>query len=133
MSESTTITTESGAFIRKTVRKGKKRRQKTVRMTKNQKKVILCKIGDFEVYVYPYDYPDTVFMGEFPVSTQIERGTEPQFFRAYNLIRAYFSEAYFNNDGKRKATNARRRTIQKAYNLGLKDKTEAKKPHKKLD
>jgi len=102
-------------------------------MKKNQKKVVLCKIGDFEVYVYPYDYPDTVFIGEFPVSTQLEKGSEKQLLRGYNLIRSYFNDCYYNKGSWRETTNSRRRAIKKAYNIGMKEKTEADKPHKKLD
>jgi len=96
-------------------------------MKKSQKKVVLGHIGDFEVYVYPYDYPDTVFIGEFPVSTQIEKGNETSLLRCYNKIRAYFANSYYNKDSYRETTNSRRRAIKKAYNIGMKEKTEAKK------
>jgi hypothetical protein len=71
--ETITKTTESGAFIRTTIRRGKQRTQTTKRIKPNMKKVILGSIGDFEVYVYPFDYPDKVFIGKFPVSTFLDK------------------------------------------------------------
>lgn len=126
--ESVTKTTESGAFIRTTIRKGKKRRQKTKRIKKSDKKVVLGYIGEFEVYVYPYDFPDTVFVGKFPISTQLESGDERKLTGVTNKIRAYFRGDYFSEPKRSKGANARRRTIQRAYNQGLKEKTGAKKP-----
>jgi hypothetical protein len=124
-SDSITRTTESGAFIRTTIRKGKKRHQDTKRIKKNDKKVILGNVGDFEVYVYPYDFPDTVFIGTFPVSTQISTENVNQLIGAYNRAKAYLEGNYFNKPNWRKATNSRRRAIKKAYNMGLND---SKKP-----
>ena len=129
---STTRTTESGAFIRTVIRKGNKRKQETKRIKKNDKKVILGHIGEFEVYVYPYDFPDTVFIGCFPLSTKINVSNLSELRRACNLIKAYLDGIYFKNDGWRKSTNSRRRAIQTAYNLGLKDVKKPKKPHNKL-
>ena len=90
-------------------------------------------ICEFEVYVYPYDYPDKVFIGKFPVSTQIEADAWREFARVSLRIRSYSENHYFLKDGKRKGRNARACAIQKAYNIGLKEKTKANKPHKKLD
>jgi len=126
MSESTTITTESGAFIRKTIRKGTKRRQKTIRITKNQKKVVLGFIGEFEVYVYPYDYPDTVFIGKFPISTKITSGHENGLLSVAQTVRHYLRGDYFNEPNWRKGSNSRKRAIRKAYNTGLDEVKKAK-------
>jgi len=119
--ESTTRTTETGAFIRVVVRKGTRRRQQTLRIKKNQKKVVLGFIGEFEVYVYPYDYPDTVFIGEFPVSTIIDSTNANMLLGVYNKIRSYLRGNYFSEPKRGKGANARRRTIKQAYNLGLKE------------
>lgn len=123
---SITRTTESGAFIRTIVRKGGKRRQKTVRIKKNQKKVVLGHIGDFEVYTYPYDFPDTVFVGKFPVSTKIEKGQERAILSVAQKIRHYLEGAYFNKPNWRKGANARKRAIRKSYNLGLEEQRRKK-------
>ena len=119
--ESITKTTESGAFIRTVTRKGKRRKQETKRIQKNDKKVTLGFIGEFEVYAYPYDFPDTVFVGKFPVSTSISKGQEGQIYSIANIIRHYLEGNYFNKPNWRKGANSRRRAIQKAYNRALKD------------
>jgi hypothetical protein len=116
---SVTKTVESGAFIRTTWRKGKKKHQDTVKIKVNQKKVVLGFIGDFEMYVYPFDYPDTVFLGKFPVSTQIKSTNVKEVLGAYNQMRWFLANGAFSKDGKRKGVNARRRTIQSAYNSGV--------------
>jgi hypothetical protein len=124
--ESITRTTESGAFIRTIVRKGKRRKIETKRLKKIDKKVILGHLGEFEVYIYPYDFPDTVFIGSFPVSTQIDTSSFNQLIACYNKIRAYFRGDYYNKDGRVKEANSRRHTIQRAYNTGLDEKKKAK-------
>lgn len=118
-SETMTKTVESGLFIRTKWRKGKKTKTKTLRMTKNKKKVILGHIGDFEVYVYPYDYPDSVFVGRFPTSTKIEASNLNQLISAYNRARSYLNGYYLSGDNWRKGANTRRGVIRKAYNQGL--------------
>jgi hypothetical protein len=118
---SITRTTESGAFIRTTIRRGNKRKQETKRIKKNDKKVVLGFIGEFEVYVYPYDFPDTVFCGHFPISTKIEKGQENAILGVAQKIRHYLGGDYYNKPNWRKGANARKRAIQKAYNQGLND------------
>ena len=62
---------EHGVFKRIYQRKGTQKRQKTERMKDNPAKVVInhvgSSLGQLEVYVYPYDYPDTVFLGKYPV------------------------------------------------------------------
>ena len=123
---SRTKTVESGAFIRTTYRVGKKRKQETKRFQKNQKKVILGRIGDFEIYCYPYEYPDTVFIGQFPVSTQIDSASVTQLISGYNKAKSYLDGNYFKKPNWRKGANSRRRDIKKAYNLGLDDQRSKK-------
>jgi hypothetical protein len=128
LEESVTRTTESGAFIRTIIRKGKKRHQDTKRVKKSDKKVTLGWIGEFEVYVYPYDFPDTVFIGKFPVSTQIQKGTENGILNVAQKIRHYLEGAYFNKPNWRKGANARKRAVKQAYNKGLNDARGKKNP-----
>lgn len=71
------------------------------------------------MYVYPYDYPDKVFIGKFPVSTQIDTSTVNQLISIYNKTKWYLKNEGFNKPKKLKAPNARRRAIVSAYNLAL--------------
>jgi len=123
---SITRTTESGAFIRVTLRTGSKRKQKTERITKSQKKVVLGHLGDFEVYVYPWDYPDTVFIGKFPISTKIDKEQEGAVLAIAQKIRHYLEGHYFNRPNWRKGANSRKRDISRAYNLGLDERKKRK-------
>lgn len=126
--KSVTRYTESGAFIRTIIRSGKKRKQQTRKFKKNDKKVILGHIGDFEVYCYPYDYPDTVFIGAFPVSTQLDNSNINGLIAAYNKARSFLNGNYFNKPNWRKGANSRRRDIKRAYNLGLNEQRSKEKP-----
>lgn len=126
--ESYTKTVESGAFIRTIRRKGKKRKIKTERFKKNEKKVILGHIGDFEVYVYPYDYPDKVFLGQFPISTMLDNSNFAQLLSNYNKVKSFLEGNYFSKPNWRKGANSRRRDIQRAYNRGLTAQRSKKKP-----
>lgn len=117
--ESITKTVETGAFIRTTYRKGKRRKQHTERVKPNMKKVILGSIGDFEVYVYPFDYPDKVFIGKFPTSTYISMSGVRDLTGLANIMRWYLNGEAFSKENWRKAANSRKRAIQKSYNLAL--------------
>jgi len=117
--ESMTKTVESGAFIRTVWRKGKKRRQESLRIKPNYKKVILGGFGEFEVYVYPFDYPDKVFIGKFPVSTYLVMSDVKKLMGLTATMRWFLDGKAFNEDGWRKGVNSRRRAIQNSYNLAL--------------
>lgn len=119
-------TVESGIFIRTKWRKDKKTHQKTLKIKANMKKVILGHIGDFELYVYPFDYPDKLFLGKFPTSTIIESTNVKQFLGAYNQSQWFLSGKAFSKPTNRKGANMRRQQIQTAYNHGLKTKTNPK-------
>lgn len=116
-----TITTESGAFYRRTIRKGNKRKTTTKKLTKNEKKVILCRLGDFEVYVYPFEFPDSVFIGKFPVSTTLDAFTYRQLFTAFNRVRWYLENNWQNERFQTKQAKTTRQAIVSAYNRGLLD------------
>lgn len=113
--ESVTKTVESGAFIRTVVRTGKKRRQKTQRFKKSQKKVILGHIGDFEVYVYPYDYGDCIFIGKFPVSTYINKTNYKALFGLFNRMRWYLNGEWQIKPKNEKGRKTLRDNIASAY------------------
>lgn len=117
--ESMTKTVESGVFIRTTYRRGKQRKQTTERIKPNMKKVILGSIGEFEVYVYPFDYPDKVFIGKFPVSTYLDKSGVSGLQGMINICKWYLDGGAFTKETWRKAANSRRHVIQKAYDLAL--------------
>jgi hypothetical protein len=83
------------------------------------KKVVLGHAGEFEVYVYPFDYPDKVFMGKFPTSTMFDSTNVKQILGVYNQMRWFLTGQAFTEPLKSKASNARRRAIVSAYNLAL--------------
>lgn len=92
------------------------------------KKVILGSIGDFEVYVYPFDYPDKVFIGKFPVSTHIGMNDAKALCGLSKTLVWFLKGEAFSKDGWRKAPNSRRRAIQNAYNLALNELRAKEKP-----
>jgi len=127
VTDTLTKTTESGIFIRTTIRRGKRRKQETRRMTPNDEKVILGSLGDFELYVYPYKYPDSVFIGTYPTSTTFTLGNVGELIAAYHKTRWFLNGEWQNEPNWRIAPNSRKRAIQKAYNAGLERLKEPKK------
>lgn len=121
-----TRTTEYGYFIRKKLRKGKIRRQKTVKLPAKGKKVVLAKLNDIEIYVYPYDYPDKVFFGIYPLSTMIGEDDLSKLFGIYNKIRWYLKEEWTKKGDSRSKAKYPRQRIVNAYNAGLAERTEPK-------
>lgn len=125
---SRTKTEEHGQFKRTFYRKGKRKRQKTERLKKNPKKVTLCHIRDLEVYVIPYDYPNTVFIGKYPhFSMALDRYDIPRLFVFINKMR-WFLDGYWQKgaDFTKEAKTAPA-LLKKAYNLGL-DELKKKSP-----
>ena len=96
-------------------------------MTPSDEKVVLAHIGEFEVYVYPYKYPDTVFLGAYPTSTSVTSACVGEFMAAYNKSTWFLNGEWQNKSRCRIGTNARRRACEKSYNAGLKKLIEAKK------
>jgi hypothetical protein len=129
--ETITKTTESGAFIRTVIRRGKQRTQTTTRIKPNQKKVVLGHIGELEVY--PFDFPDTVFLGKFPVSVQLSRTGVSEMLRMSHTCRWFLDGKAFSAPNWRKGVNARKRDIQTAYNQALLELRSSEKPRKTLN
>lgn len=125
--KSRTITKERGYFTRTKIRIGKKRRQKTEYIDTSKKKVVLAKIGDLEFYTYPFDYPDTVFAGIFPMSTQLSKADVRTLFGVCNKLRWYFNNEWENEPGRSKGANALRRAIEQAYDSGWKQAKKLRK------
>jgi hypothetical protein len=132
MAAATSKTVESGAFIRTVWRHNGKRNQKTQRMTKSLEKVVLGNIGDFEVYVYPYKFPDSVFIGAYPVSTTITPTNVGEMVAAYNKARWFLKGEWQNEPKWRIATKSRQRAIVTAYNNGLMALKTSKRGGKRL-
>lgn len=135
---SETVITETGVFQRKYWRKGKKKRQKTQRLRKNPLKVVLGKIGDLEVYVYPYQFPDKIFLGHYPDFTMV-LGKEDlgKIWGMLNKMRWYLNGEWSTKERKRYGISEVIRTKQakrarvamvRAYNLGLSRQKKAKSP-----
>lgn len=133
---SETIIEETGVFKRTLWRKGKQKRQRTERKKKNPAKVVLAKIGDLDLYVYPYDFPDKVFLGSYPNFTMsLDKADVKKLFKIYNISKWYLDQEGFTKpkgDRKsRRGADARRRSIQKAYSYGLNKIKELQKRRKK--
>jgi len=121
-----TKTVESGIFIRtKWVKNGKKH-QRTLKIKQNKKKVVLGFIGDFELYAYPFDFPDKVFLGKFPNSVIIDSTNVNSLLGAYNKTKWFLSNQAFSKPTNRKGANMRRQQIINAYEIGRIEKTRPK-------
>jgi hypothetical protein len=88
--ESMTKTIENGTFKRVKIRRGKKTKQKTIfRKGNNPEKVILGYFEGHEIFVYPYRYPKTVFVGTYPKAIPITNSSSS--LRLFNLVSWYIS------------------------------------------
>lgn len=117
---SITKTTETGAFIRTTIKdKNGKKHQTTQKFKPNDEKVILGMIGEFEVYAYPYRFPDKIFIGRFPTNTTIDLISSRCILSAYNKIRWFLKGDWQNKPKTTIRTQMRRQHIVSAYNNGL--------------
>lgn len=121
-SKRTSITTETqyGHFIIKKTRKGTRRKQKLTRIPKNKQKVVIGKIGELEIYVYPYNHPNKVFLGIFPISTYIEKHNFNDIWSIANKIRWFFKEEWDKEPKNSKGANKLREVIFSAYMEGFK-------------
>ena len=118
--ESETIIKEHGVYKRTLYRKGRKRRQRTQRLKKNPEKVVIGKIGELEVYVYPYNFPDKVFLGQYPNFTMtLTKQDIPKLFCIYNISRWYFNGEWQNEPKKSKPAKRLRKLLILAYKTGL--------------
>lgn len=91
------------------------------------KKVVLANLGEFEFYCYPFDYPDKVFLGKFPISTTLCMNDVKQMMGISATLRWFIEGKAFIEPNWRKGVNARRRAIQKAYDLALNELISKKK------
>jgi len=95
-----------------------KTKQKLKRAYKNPEKVTLGWIGELEVYCYPYQFPDTVFIGHYPFTgTKLDKYEIRQLGKAWIRSRSYLSACF-----KKRGTSARRelnKRLLRAYNYSL--------------
>ena len=94
----------------------------------NPKKVVLYKIHDIELYVYPYDYPDKIFIGQFPNSIELDKTTVESVLKLYNIGK-WFLNGFWARKPYRmtKEAHARRQALVQAYKMGLKTIKKARK------
>ena len=119
---------EHGVFKRTYERKGKRKRQKTERLTKNPKKVVLSQIRDLELYILPYEYPDTVFIGRYPDFTMaIDKHDLPRVFVFFNKMRWYFDGIWQKKKHRTNEATKQAVLIKEAYNIGLAELKEKRK------
>jgi len=119
---------EHGIFKRTYQRKGKQKRQRTERLKKNPKKVTLCRVKELEIYVFPYEYPDTVFIGKYPTfSMALDRYDIPRLFVLVNKMRWFLDGKWQKRVNFTKEAQTHSALLQKAYNLGL-DELKKKSP-----
>lgn len=88
--------------------------------------MVLGKLNDIEIYVYPYEYPDKVFLGIYPLSTVIGIEDLPKILGLYNKIRWYLQEDWLRKPKTEKGAKYPRERIVRAYNTGLDERKEAK-------
>lgn len=124
-----TITREYGYFSRVKTRRGTKKRQKTVKLQNNPEKVVIDRIGDLEIYCYPYSYPDKIFIGIYPMNTVLGREDFKRLFGIMNKIRWYLDEEWISKPKTEKGAKFLRRRIVKAYNSGLERLKKTKNPN----
>lgn len=123
---SRTHKTEYGYFIRQIYTLEKKRRQKTLQLVSSKQKVILEELNGLQVYCYPHDFPDTIFFGIYPLSVQIRSSDIKKVMAIHNKIRWFLRGNWQKKTSNRKGVIIRRRSLQKAYNLGLEHAIERK-------
>lgn len=95
-------------------------------------KVTLVRLHNVELYVYPYDFPDVVFLGSYPHFTlEINKEDIKKFLIMYNRARWYFENHWQKNASKTKRAKRTSADISKAYNLGLNKLKKKKSPSSK--
>jgi len=123
---------ETGTFKRVYLRKGKQKKVKTQRTKKNNKKVVLARMGKLELYVIPYDFPDSVFIGQYPNFTQkLDKYEIPKLLVFFNKARWYLNGSYLEKPkkGSKKRFYVEKSSalLQKAFSSGIDNVKEAQK------
>ncbi len=100
-----------------------------IQKKKNPKKVILDTIGDFQLYVYPYEYPDKVFFGCYPKSVSLDRNEIKKFLSLFNRARWFLKEFWTEKrEPRTKGAKRLREYIRKSYAEGLLEQQSKKQP-----
>jgi hypothetical protein len=100
--------------------------QKTVYYGKNPKKVVLAELNGLQVYVYPYDFPEKVFIALGGNNIQISK------YEVNKLLFIFNRSKWYLNGGLKMALSGKSRSrlgdfLKTAYNQGLKDVRRLKK------
>lgn len=106
-----TITEERGYFLRKRYRKGKTKRQKTTIIKPNMQKVKLMNINGLELYVYPQDFPDRVFIGIYPLSIELKQRDIRNLLGMYNKSRWFLANEWQKKRKQTKEAKTSRQAI----------------------
>lgn len=109
---------QEGTFIRRTISHKGKKRTKLTRLKKNPEKVILCYLGNIEMFVYPYQNPDTIFCRIGKEITGLDKYEARKIMAVYNQINWALSGGI--QDAVRGESNSKKaKEIKKAYDYGL--------------
>lgn len=127
-----TTIVETGNFTRVLERSGKRKRQKTQRHKRNPEKVTLYKVGDLELYAYPYTNPDQMFIGSYPdFNMAITKADLSRLFGLYIKARWFLNGCWQNRRFKTKTAKSASTSICKSYDYGLKHLKKTAKRRKK--
>lgn len=118
---------EQGIYTRKVLREGKKTKTETTRIRINEGKVNIGSIGGMSAYVYPYSYPNYVFLGKFPFTTKIKKTNVHEFITTMNRCKWYLDGNWENGNQTRREVRELAQKIQNAYNYTLKQKIDVSK------
>jgi hypothetical protein len=113
---SVTKRVESGTFTRTIIRRDGRKTVKTTLIKPNKKKVIIGHLGDMEVYVYPFEFPNRVFIGKFPYSTSLDRQDAAKMFGLAHTMMWFLNEEPYKKVKRRKAPRMLSERIVSAYN-----------------
>ena len=119
--ESRTTTYESGQFERTKIRQGKKRKQRTVKIPKRESKVVLYKIGRLQLFAYPYDNRNKLFIGYGKFAHPIDKYSVHRILVLYNIAKWFLSKGFkLSMQGKSRSSLGK--PIQRAFKKGLEGK-----------
>lgn len=109
------MTVERGEYERLVRRSNKNRKITTIKAPfpeKNPAKVVLCKWHGLEFYVYPYDYPGTIFLGGTAKSALRTTREIRDLFAVYNCLKVFFG------DWRKSRRGDLRKKLKVAYDYG---------------
>jgi hypothetical protein len=119
-----------GRIYREEIEKDEKKKEReTVEIERNPKRLVFGEVKDLQVYTYPYDFPNMIFIGIHPFSVGITERELNTLWGVLSRARAYFRLMKKSlptppkYGAKNKSAREFRKAIVKAYNAGLTEKT----------